>query len=85
MLLWVYDQFQSVSFWSYVGVALAYLGLQVYGTTVLSTQFFLPVKFKGERYSKNIALTFDDGPIPGKTEEILRILKLYNAPAAFFC
>lgn len=84
-VLLVYDQFQEVSFWIYNGIVLAYVGILAYGTTVLSTQFFLPVKFAGERHSKNIALTFDDGPIPEKTEEILRILKLYNAPAAFFC
>lgn len=85
MGLLVYGRFQPVSFWWYVIIAVAYLGLQVYGTAVLSTQFFMPVKFRGEGHSKKIALTFDDGPIPGKTEEILRILKLYNAPAAFFC
>ncbi|MFI5171003.1 MAG: polysaccharide deacetylase family protein [Chitinophagales bacterium] len=30
-------------------------------------------------------LTFDDGPIPYVTEEILNILKDYNAGATFFC
>ena len=32
-----------------------------------------------------IYLTFDDGPIPYVTEEILNILKHYNAAATFFC
>lgn len=83
--LLMYDQFQEVSFWLYFVVVLIYLGFQAYGTTVLSTQFFLPVKFRGGSDSRSIALTFDDGPIPGNTEEVLRILELYNAPAAFFC
>ena len=30
-------------------------------------------------------LTFDDGPIPVVTEEILNILRSYNASATFFC
>lgn len=30
-------------------------------------------------------LTFDDGPIPDVTEEILNILNLYNVKATFFC
>lgn len=30
-------------------------------------------------------LTFDDGPIPVVTEEILNMLKSYNASATFFC
>jgi peptidoglycan/xylan/chitin deacetylase (PgdA/CDA1 family) len=34
---------------------------------------------------KAVYLTFDDGPIPGLTEEILAILAKYNAKATFFC
>lgn len=34
---------------------------------------------------KSIYLTFDDGPIPEVTTEILNILKQENVPATFFC
>ncbi len=34
---------------------------------------------------KIIYLTFDDGPIPGTTPEILSILKDHQVPATFFC
>jgi len=34
---------------------------------------------------KTVYLTFDDGPIPDLTEEILEILAKYNAKATFFC
>ncbi len=34
--------------------------------------------------SKKIAITFDDGPHPSHTEEILDILKEYNVKATFF-
>ncbi len=34
---------------------------------------------------KNIYLTFDDGPTPDVTEEVLAILKKYDALATFFC
>jgi peptidoglycan/xylan/chitin deacetylase (PgdA/CDA1 family) len=34
---------------------------------------------------KKIYLTFDDGPIPELTEEILQILTSYQAKATFFC
>ncbi len=38
------------------------------------------------RPSENeIYLTFDDGPIPGLTPEILKILDSFNAKATFFC
>jgi len=35
--------------------------------------------------NKTIFLTFDDGPIPKLTTEILQILKNFNAKASFFC
>lgn len=34
---------------------------------------------------KRIYLTFDDGPTPDITEEVLRRLSRYNAKATFFC
>ena len=37
------------------------------------------------RDSKNIYLTFDDGPIPGLTEWVLDELKAAEARATFFC
>ena len=39
----------------------------------------IPVK------EKKIFLTFDDGPVPGFTSEILNILNQFNAKATFFC
>ncbi len=39
----------------------------------------VPVKNK-----KVIALTFDDGPTPGYTDKILKILRKYNVKATFF-
>jgi len=34
---------------------------------------------------KKLYITFDDGPIPEVTPEVLEILKEYNAKATFFC
>ncbi len=34
---------------------------------------------------KEIFLTFDDGPVPGITPEVLKILDQYQAKASFFC
>lgn len=76
------SELHSVWYWVLV---LAYLGIVTYGTAVLSAQFFLPVLSCANNESKSIALTFDDGPISGKTEEILRILKAHDVHAAFFC
>lgn len=38
-----------------------------------------------DKKSNVIYLTFDDGPTPGVTNEILAILKKYHAKATFFC
>jgi peptidoglycan/xylan/chitin deacetylase (PgdA/CDA1 family) len=76
--------FDIPSIWYWIVVAL-YLGIVTYGTAVLSAQFFLPVKYKGDKASNSVALTFDDGPIAGKTDEILRILHSHGVHAAFFC
>jgi peptidoglycan/xylan/chitin deacetylase (PgdA/CDA1 family) len=35
--------------------------------------------------NKTVYITFDDGPIPDLTDEILEILEKYNAKATFFC
>lgn len=79
----VNDVFRDISGWFYLATALGYICFQVYGSFVLSAQFFLPVKYKGK--DNAIALTFDDGPIPGKTEKVLEILKSHKATATFFC
>lgn len=40
--------------------------------------------FEGNPTRKEVAITFDDGPHPAYTPQILRILKQYNAKATFF-
>lgn len=78
------DQKEDLPVWSYVLVVLAFILVQAYGSAVLSAQFFMPVKYKADS-ANCIALTFDDGPVPGKTEEILKMLASHHVKAAFFC
>ncbi|HYG56608.1 MAG TPA: polysaccharide deacetylase family protein [Symbiobacteriaceae bacterium] len=47
-------------------------------------QFFGEIVARVETDRKVVALTFDDGPIPGRTEEILGILRELSVPATFF-
>lgn len=51
------------------------LDLDVRGTSLL---------WAGSPNKQAVALTFDDGPIPGKTDELLRILKEHQVSATFF-
>ena len=46
---------------------------------------FYPSYLWGVPNSRAIYLTFDDGPTPKTTPEILALLKAYNAKATFFC
>jgi peptidoglycan-N-acetylglucosamine deacetylase len=85
ILLAGFDWANDVSLWWYGLVLIIYLNIQAYGASVLSAEFFLPVRFQGDRDSNKIAITFDDGPIPVMTEKILDILKEHKVHAAFFC
>ena len=54
-------------------------------STVLIAPSAMVVKHYGARTStKIVALTFDDGPWPGQTEKILRILREQKVKASFF-
>ena len=46
--------------------------------------FFLPVISRGTCSRKAVALTFDDGPDPLTTPELLRLLKKHRVSATFF-
>jgi peptidoglycan-N-acetylglucosamine deacetylase len=79
------DNYSEIPAWSYLIVAGVYTLIQAYGSIVLSAQFFVDVKSSGRSDSNQVALTFDDGPLPGKTEKILEILERYKLSASFFC
>jgi len=49
-----------------------------------SCSFFLPVISRGTCGRKAVALTFDDGPDPLTTPELLRLLKKYRTTGTFF-
>lgn len=82
--LMVWDIYAEVSVWLYALMIFGYSIIQAYGSIVLSAQFFVPVLSEGSISEKAIALTFDDGPVTGKTEKVLGILKSKNVNAAFF-
>jgi peptidoglycan/xylan/chitin deacetylase (PgdA/CDA1 family) len=81
----VNDAFGSMSPWFYLVPVIVYCGFHIYGSINLGAEYFVPVRSRAAVAANAISLTFDDGPIPGKTEKVLEILKNYQAPAAFFC
>lgn len=66
----------------YIVIVLLFTALKIFGSTHLSANFFIHSKCKG---TAGIAITFDDGPIPEKTERILSILEKHQTKATFFC
>ena len=69
------------------GVGLSLFGAGVsYATMVPSCQWFGRVLCHGDRNGpKRLALTFDDGPTPVHTEQVMRVLERHDVPASFFC
>ncbi len=67
-----------------VAVAGAAIGLAWYGCAAPSSQWLGPSLVRGAAHGKRIALTFDDGPAPPFTEQILDILRARNIRATFF-
>ncbi|HBH48141.1 MAG TPA: polysaccharide deacetylase family protein [Bacteroidales bacterium] len=48
-------------------------------------KWFSHLEWHYSRKEKTIYLTFDDGPTPGITQQVLDLLDKYNAKATFFC
>ena len=74
-----------ISFWLLFALILLYLIFLLIISTNVQWNFFVNA-FNGKpaHIKKEVALTFDDGPVES-TLQILELLKKYNAKASFFC
>ena len=70
-------------FFALMAVLAILAGLFIYSKSETS-QFFGTLVARVKTEQKLVALTFDDGPVPDKTEEILDILKKKQVKATFF-
>ncbi|GAA4371133.1 polysaccharide deacetylase family protein [Hymenobacter saemangeumensis] len=73
-----------LSYWWLLLPLALYLGAVAYGSSVISSSFFIETDCGVATAAPEIALTFDDGPIE-PTRHILAVLRKHEAPAAFFC
>jgi len=64
-----------------ISVYVAYLA---YGASDISSGVFVAARCHGDRSQKKVALTFDDGPDPQHTREVLTLLKNSGVRAGFF-
>ncbi|MBX3190849.1 MAG: polysaccharide deacetylase family protein [Labilithrix sp.] len=69
-----------------VSVALAsgYMALLLAGVFVLRLRMFADAIIRGPRDARGVVLTFDDGPDPEHTREVLDLLDGHAAKATFF-
>ncbi len=72
------------AWWAIGGIATITVGFFVYAIVHPSSQFFVPVVSRLTTDEPVVALTFDDGPDPVFTPQILDLLGAYHARATFF-
>jgi len=71
--------------WFVLGLLLtAYLVIFILGVSVLKLNFFVKATCRGDSTAKRVALTFDDGPDPVATRDLLEVLSHHQIKAAFF-
>jgi peptidoglycan/xylan/chitin deacetylase (PgdA/CDA1 family) len=74
----------TVAMWAIAGIAVVTVGFLTYATWHPSSQFFVPVVNRLSTDEPVVALTFDDGPDPVFTPQILDLLGAHRARATFF-
>lgn len=62
-----------------------YLSLLIYGSYFIGAGFYIQSVCFASQNQKEIAISFDDGPVNAYTPDILRLLKENNIQASFFC
>jgi len=75
---------REIAPWVMLAVLLASASLIGLLVTSTRTQFFVGTIFRGSPASDSVAFTFDDGPCPTFTEQILDVLREHHAKATFF-
>lgn len=74
-----------IPLYSYLILLFIYSLVLFYGSYYVGSNFFVKVLCSARTDSKQIAISFDDGPAAGYTAEILDVLKSNAVPAVFFC
>jgi peptidoglycan/xylan/chitin deacetylase (PgdA/CDA1 family) len=81
VLLWYFANIHLISLLLPV---VLFLTITAWGSSNIRSGFFIKAACDG-RLPGKVALTFDDGPVPGKTDTILNILRQNGITASFFC
>ena len=71
-------------YWFVISILL-FLSIEFYGAYFVDSGFHIKTISSVNTNEKIVALTFDDGPMPQRTEKVLDVLTKFNAKATFFC
>ncbi len=85
VLLVVYQLRYGLPVLVYILLLLFYLAILFYGSYRVGSGFYFRVICSANTSKKEIAISFDDGPVPEYTPQILQVLKDNKVQAAFFC
>ncbi|WP_223032192.1 polysaccharide deacetylase family protein [Hanstruepera marina] len=78
--------FYSISPWWFGLLFLIWFSITALGSAIIGLNYHVESLINNPEIQENhIAITFDDGPHPEFTPQVLAILKQYNAKATFFC
>jgi len=76
---------ERVPIWIFLLPIAGFIFMVVYGSANIGSGFFMHVTCRNEESEDEIAITFDDGPDPETTLQVLDILKQNDIKATFFC
>lgn len=74
----------GTTLWWLILPSSVYFAVIVYGSSMIQASFFAPAYCYASGVEKEIALSFDDGPHPHYTPQVLSTLAQFNASATFF-
>ncbi|EGV42878.1 polysaccharide deacetylase family protein [Bizionia argentinensis JUB59] len=75
-----------ISIWWFVLLFFSWFTLTAFGSGLVSWHYHIKILNANKNANiNNIAITFDDGPNPEFTPQVLALLKQYKAKATFFC
>lgn len=77
--------FYTFSWWWILLAPIIYTSFLIYGSIKIQANFFIESIHEAKTDNRQVALTFDDGPIIKNTSIILDILKRNRIAATFFC
>jgi len=77
---------KPISTWWFVLLILSWFSVTALGSALVSWKYHIKIFNANKSASKNqIAITFDDGPNPEFTPQVLALLQQFEVKATFFC